>query len=94
MGLSEESENRISQAAGDRISQAAESAELKALAAKAHLEHLRDSLLDKAKQLEVQEQFSVRGDQSQVKPKLTNEIRGQIAEVFRAIGKASGDRGE
>lgn len=71
-----------------------EKAELRALAAKAHLEHLRDSLLDKAKQLEVQEQFSVRGDQSQVKPKLTNEIRGQIAEVFRAIGKASGDRGE
>ena len=76
------------------LEESAEKAELAALSAKAHLEHLRDSLLDKAKQLEVQEQFSVRGDQSQVKPELTRSIRSQIVEVFQTIRKVSGDRGE
>lgn len=91
MGLGEKAERSL---IGEKLTQRGESAELAALSAKAHLEHLRDSLLDKAKQLEVQEKFSARGDQSQPKPELTRSIRSQIAEVFQTIRKVSGDRGE
>ena len=67
------------------LSESAENAELKAISAQVQLEHLRDKLIEKAKQLEIQERFSARGSRSEVKPELTQQIREEIAETFTTI---------
>ena len=67
------------------LSESAESAELKAISAQVQLEHLRDKLIEKAKQLEIQERFSARGSKSEVKPELTQQILEEIAQTFTTV---------
>lgn len=67
------------------LSESAENAELKAVSAQVQLEHLRDKLIEKAKQLEIQERFSARGSKSEVKPELTQQIREEIAQTFTTV---------